>query len=92
MSLEVQHNPAASRFEVTVEGQLCVADYMLDAGVMTLHHTFVPPALEGRGIAAALVARALAHARSQGFRVRAACSYVALYMRRHPDTQDLLAP
>jgi len=56
-----------------------------------LHHTGVPRALEGRGIAAALVAAALAHARSQGLRVRPVCSYVQVYMRRHPDTLDLLA-
>ena len=33
---------------------------------------------------------ALAHARAQGLRVRPVCSYVQVYMRRHPDTQDLL--
>ena len=44
----------------------------------------------GRAIAAALVRTALAHARAQGWRVRPSCSYVASWMRRHPETQDLL--
>lgn len=92
MKTSVNHNPAASRFETTVDGQLCVADYRLEGGVMSMTHTYVPPALEGRGIAAALVAKALAHARGQGLRVRPACSYVAAYMQRHRDALDLLAP
>jgi len=87
----ITHNAAASRFETIVDGHLCVADYQLDDGVMTMTHTLVPPALEGRGIAAALVAAALAHARTAGLRVRPACSYVARYMQRHRDTLDLLA-
>lgn len=86
----VLHNPEASRFEATVNGHLCVATYRTHAGVMSIDHTYVPPALEGRGIAAALVTAALAHAREQGLRVRPVCSYVAAYMRRRRETQDLL--
>jgi predicted GNAT family acetyltransferase len=37
-----------------------------------------------------LVAEALRWARTQGLRVQPRCSYVAAYMRRHPETQDLL--
>ncbi len=90
MNLQITHNAAASRFETTVDGHLCVADYQLHDGVMTMTHTLVPPVLEGRGIAAALAAAALAHARAAGLRVRPACSYVARYMQRHRDTLDLL--
>ena len=90
MNLPITHNAAASRFETIVDGHLCVADYQLDDGVMTMTHTLVPPALEGRGIAAALAAAALAHARAAGLRVRPACSYVARYLQRHRDTLDLL--
>jgi predicted GNAT family acetyltransferase len=89
--LTLIHNTAASRFEQTVDGLLCVADYALSGNTMTLHHTEVPPGLEGRGIAAALVAAALDHARGEGWRVRPTCSYVARYMQRHPETLDLLA-
>jgi uncharacterized protein len=91
MSLEIVHHPEIGRFEAFVEGQRCVADYQLCDGVMVMTHTGVPDALAGRGIAAQLVAAALAHARSEGLRVRPLCSYVAVYMRRHPETQDLQA-
>ena len=92
--LEVQHQAAAQRFVVTTPLGLALCSYRRDRDtrgeVLVLHHTEVPPALEGRGIAAALVAAALAWARSEGLRVRPLCSYVAAYMRRHPETLDLL--
>lgn len=85
-----RHDEAGSCFELQEQGHRCVAVYRLIDGVMWMTHTEVPPPLEGRGIAAALVQAALDHARAQGWKVRPACSYVRVYMRRHPETQDLL--
>ena len=89
--VHVQHNIGQHRFECIVDGLLCVADYQMASEVMHMTHTEVPPALGGRGIAAALVAAAFEHARSANFKVNPACSYVRLYMQRHPETQDLQA-
>lgn len=91
MTLQIQHLPARGRFQTLVEGRTCVADYHLDRGVMTITHTEVPPPLEGRGIAAALVQALLDHARANDLKVRPLCSYARVYMRRHPDTAALLA-
>ena len=55
-----------------------------------VHHTEVPPALQGLGLAGELVQAVLDWARAQGLQVRPTCSYVAAYMRRHAETQDLL--
>ena len=55
--VEVRHNPAALRFEAVVDGRLCRADYRMDGDIMLVVHTEVPPALEGRGIAASRCAR-----------------------------------
>ena len=90
-SVKVEHNAAQSRFEAHVNGLLCVADYTIHRNVMVMTHTGVPYALRGHGVAAALVQGALDHARAQGLRVDPQCSYVAAYMRRHRQTQDLLA-
>jgi len=91
MSVTVTHNPDASRFEAEIDGRLAVCAYRLNDGVLALTHTEVPRAAQGRGVAAALVDAALAWARQQGWRVRPVCSYVAVHMRRHPETHDLLA-
>ena len=88
--VNVTHEADQRRFVTYVEHQLCQACYDQMNGTMHLTHTGVPAALEGQGIAAALVAAALAHARSQGWQVRPVCSYVRAYMQRHPETQDLL--
>jgi uncharacterized protein len=90
-ALTVRHDAAAGRFETRVEGLRCVCDYRLHDGIMMFTHTEVPPALAGRGIAAVLVEAALAWARAEGHRIRPLCSYVAAYLRRHPEQQDLLA-
>ncbi len=89
-SIEVLHNPAASRFEARVDGGMAECVYRMSGAVMNIVHTEVPPQSEGRGVAAELVRVALDHARAQAQRVRPSCSYVRAYMRRHPETLDLL--
>ena len=86
----VIHNISTLRFEALVDGQLCECCYRRDGPVLTFTHTEVPPALAGRGIAAALVKAALEWAQLEGLQVVPACSYVAAYMQRHPQTQALL--
>ncbi len=54
-------------------------------------HTGVPPEFEGRGHAGRLVEAMVADAESQGFRIVPACSYVAVWARRHPDKARLFA-
>lgn len=90
MSTTVTNNAASSRFEARVGGQLALCSYHRQGDTLVLPHTEVPAAAQGQGVAAALVAAALDWARSEGLKVRPACSYVASYMRRHPETQDLL--
>lgn len=86
----VRHNAAESRFEAEVDGNMSVADYHLRGTEMIMTHTFVPPQLRGKGIAEKLVRVALEHARSERLRVVPACSYVAAFIKRHPEYQPLL--
>lgn len=88
----VQHNPGASRYESVVDGHRSVCTYELSGERMVFTHTLVPPELRGRGIAEPLVRTALADARAAGRRVVPACTYVAKFIERHREYQDLLAP
>lgn len=92
--VSVIHRPEASRFEVETDGHLSVLTYQLEAEGrrVAFDHTGVPAALQGRGIAAELVSAGLDWARAEGLQVLPRCSYVAVYMRRHPDTLALLEP
>lgn len=60
-------------------------------GVRVLDHTFVPPALNGQGLAAILTEAALSLAKSDQVRIVPQCSYVARWIERHPAWQDLVA-
>jgi uncharacterized protein len=89
----VRHEPEAQRFVADVDGEPALLLYRRAGdGSVAFSHTEVPARAQGRGIAAELVRQALAWARAEGLRVRPLCSYVAAYMRRHPDTHDLLMP
>ena len=85
-----QHEPAHQRFTLPTT-PLSVLDYHLRAGQVVFTHTGVPPAYQGQGLAAQLVEAGLQWARSQGLKVVPACSYVHVYIQRHPDWQQLLA-
>jgi hypothetical protein len=91
MPIAIHHDATRGRFQALVDGEACVADYRIHDGVMLITHTEVPPWLQGRGIAAALVQAALDHAREQHLKVNPLCSYAGAYMRRHPETRSLLA-
>ena len=90
--VKVKNNEKASRFETTVDEALAVAEYELEPGVITFTHTSVPPELSGRGIANELARAGLDHARSEKLKVVPACSFIAKYIERNPEYQDLVSP
>ncbi|MBS0632355.1 MAG: N-acetyltransferase [Verrucomicrobia bacterium] len=86
----VSHNLAEHRFEAQVDGHLAVVEYERDGTRLIMTHTFVPPELRGRGIAEKLVRPALDYARNERLTVVPACSYVAVFIQRHPEYQALV--
>jgi predicted GNAT family acetyltransferase len=87
----IRHDPDAGRFSVVVDGHEAELDYRFEGGVMTIHHTGVPDAIGGRGIAGELVRAALDHARAAGWKVRAACAYSDAWIGKHPEYEALRA-
>jgi len=75
---------------VEVGDKAAVAEYRRADDVVTFTHTKVPRELEGQGIASDLIAGALADVRNQGLKIIPECPYVAGYIERHPDLQDLV--
>ena len=90
-AVPVRHNVAAHRYEAMVEGHLSVCEYEVVEDRIIFTHTLVPPELRGRGLAELLVRAALAEARAAGRKVVPACVYVAKFIERHREYQDLLA-
>ena len=90
MEYAIQHDVSARRFHTDVGGLESELVYRLSDGVMRIVHTGVPEQLGGRGIGASLVRAALETARSEGWKVRPACSYAAAFFERHHEYDDLL--
>jgi len=90
--IDIVHNQAAHRFEVALAAGLGHTDYRRVGNTLHMVHTEVPVPGENPGVAAKLVAAALDYARANGLRIVPMCAYVRAYMRKRPETQDLLAP
>jgi uncharacterized protein len=90
-TIEVRHNEAAHRFEAGAHEAMSLADYAIEGDRIIFTHTYTPPAQRGRGIAEKLVRAALEFARERHLKVVPACSYVAVFIDRHPEFKPLLA-
>jgi predicted GNAT family acetyltransferase len=90
MAATVRDDAAHHRFELDADGGTALMYYRLAPGEITLTHTEVPPALGGKGVGSALVRGVLDLARERGLKVIAKCPFVAAYMGRHPEYDDLL--
>lgn len=88
----ITDNRVEQRFEAAIGGDLAgYLDYRRLPGRITLPHTLVEPAFEGRGVGSALVRYALDAVRAEGgMTVVPVCSFVADWIDRHPDYADLL--
>ena len=86
----VHHDPTNQRFEIAHEDIKAVAEYEMEGDRMIFTHTFVPETLRGHGLAADLVRTGLEFARSEKKKVLPRCSYVEVYLKRHPEFGDLL--
>lgn len=87
--LEVTHNPAENRFETWIDGQLSKLDYMEDGDTIVMMHVGVNPQHRGQGVAGKLTQVALDYASDKSFRVVPMCSYVRVYIQRHPNYSEL---
>jgi len=91
MSQDVVDNQRLSRFELTEQGHVAFADYVLRDGKVVIPHVEAPVPLRGTGAAGRLMTGVLELVRERGLKVVPLCSYAAAFIRRHPEHQDLLA-
>ena len=87
----VVNNSEVPRFEAQVEGHTAVIDYYLYKDKIVFTHTGVPEAIAGRGIGSKMAKTALKYARQENLKVVPICHFVAGYIDRHPEYQDLVS-
>ncbi|MBW9214951.1 N-acetyltransferase [Mumia sp. zg.B53] len=93
-NVEVVDNADDSRYDLLVDGELGGTIVYRDPrrGVRQLVHTEVKPELSGRGLAAVVAKAALDDIRAKGWKVVATCPYIASYVGKHPEYEDLVEP
>jgi uncharacterized protein len=80
-----------SRYELRVGGELAgFLLYKLRGDAISLIHTEVDPAFQGRGLATHLARFSLDDARKRGLAVLPFCPYVNSWIRKHPDYAGLV--
>ncbi len=83
-------NALRQRFELEIDGKIAFLEYQVQgADELAFTHTFVPPELRGRNLAAILTRHALEDARHLGKKVRPLCSYVRVFIERHKEYAGL---
>ena len=93
METDVVHNPDQARYEVWADGELAgFVQYRPREGALNLFHTEIDGAFEGQGLGGRLARGALDGVREQGLAVVPSCPFIAGYIRRHPEYEDLVTP
>jgi len=90
MSADVKNNAARKRYELAVGDATAIVTYDLRGDQIVLQHTEVPECLSGQGIGSALARGALDDARAHGLKVVPECPFIASYLKRHPEYQDIV--
>lgn len=86
-----EQGDSKGRYVFTADGHTAEMTYSrLGATRIIIDHTEVPDAFRGQGVGVALVARAVADARTEGVKITPLCPFAAAQFRRHPDWHDVL--
>ena len=92
MTINVYDNAERSRYEITVDGRVVgIADYRSQGDEIVFPHTEIEPSMQGEGLGAELVRRALDEVRASGATVVPQCWYVAQFIDENPEYADLVA-
>lgn len=88
---EVRDAQERSRFELLVDGELAgIAQYVRRGGRVVFTHTEVDGRFEGRGLGSVLASAALDAVRAEGSLAVPLCPFIAGYLARHPEYDDLV--
>lgn len=90
---QLSDNPERHRFELHVGKELAAfSEYNVLKTGLLFTHTEVLPAFEGRGIGSAIARYALDEVRRRSAQAIPVCPFIASYLRKHPEYQDLVSP
>lgn len=87
-------DPEHHRIEARTDGGDLAgfSEYRVRDGSFVFFHTEVEKKFEGRGIGSQIAAGVIAFVRERGKPISPECPFIRAYMRKHPETHDLLTP
>jgi uncharacterized protein len=87
----VTDNPAESRYEIHVDGELAgFTQYHMHQGVAAFIHTEIKSAFGGRGLASILIRQTLDDVRRRGLVVQPFCPFVRAVIAKNSEYHDLV--
>lgn len=92
MNIELKLNGKNGVFELIDDHKNAVGEltFMLKDEQMIINHTGVNLELRGKGLAEKLVLEAVNYARKEKLKIIPFCSYVSVYIGKHPEVQDVI--
>lgn len=90
-NIELKNNEAENRFEMIFDNHLSLIEYEISDKVIALLHTDVDATLEGRDAGKAIVEKTLKYIDDSGKQLLPLCSFVAAYIKRHPEWERIVA-
>ncbi|MES2188145.1 MAG: GNAT family N-acetyltransferase [Pseudomonadota bacterium] len=91
--LQLHHDTSRHRYEARAgEDTLGYVEYRTEGDAIVFTHTVVQPEAEGQGVGGFLARGVLDAARAANRQVVPECSFIAAYLRRHPDDLALVRP
>jgi predicted GNAT family acetyltransferase len=89
--VSLRHDPQAKVYEAVLDGEVVGGiAYDVEANRVSLLTTTVTPALQGRGIASAMIRLTLDAIRRDGHTVTIICPVVRSFIERHPDYENVI--
>jgi predicted GNAT family acetyltransferase len=89
--IQVTKNADRRQFEIAVDGKHAgLVQYVEDGNQRIFIHTETDEAFAGQGLAGTLVREALDATRAEGMRIAATCPYVARFLSKNHDWDDIV--
>lgn len=90
-NLKVENNEEKKRFEINLaDGTAFIQYTKRGEDVYNLYHTEVPAQFGGKGVGSALAKGTLEYIKAEGKQIIPTCPFVAAYLKKHPEYEDLV--
>ena len=89
---QLKINAESHQLELEIQGSIAFIEYKLSGNTLFLIHTEVPLALQGKGVANAIVQKALQYSKDNNFKIVPVCPVVQHYLEKHKEWNQIVAP